>query len=1059
MIDYFARHRTGATLVMLIFILLGFLALPQLQRETYPVFESDSIRVSVSYPGAAAEIIDQAITQRFEATLRGVDGVKASSARSSEGSARIDLEVDPEADFDTVVEEVTSAAQGIRDLPEGAEDPTIRSTRGRRAAAVASVAVTGPMSPQDLKLYCERLRRDLMRSGVITQVTVAGFSTHRVRVRADRAALARHQLTLVDLSNAISAQSLNAPLGTLEAIEGDVLVRYSDRRTSPEELADIVVKGAATGGAVRLGEVAEVADAFAVEAEQTWLNGKRAGLLVVSKTTTQDSLDVLEATKAFLERQETVRPAGVELTLTDDSASVIDERLGLLVTNGVQGLMLVFFTLWLFFGWRMAFWVAAGLPISFLGTFWLMSETGQSINMMTAMGLLIALGLLMDDGIVLADNVAAHLQRGKKPLRAAIDGVSEVAGGVFSSFLTTVCVFLPLTAIDGRIGRTLQVIPVVLIGVLAVSLIEAFFVLPNHLGHALQSPEEHPPGRFRQWFDAKFNFLRDRVLGRVVDACVRYRYVTVGLIVAVFIAASGMVTSGTLKFRSFPQAEGDLAQYKLEMAPGTPFEETKLNAERVAAAAWKVSEELQGVQPDGKPLVRNVTTRFNYNPDVEEPGPHVATISVDLLSVEVRGTPLKDFTAAWRKEVGRLSGALGSSFGAGGRRGPRGSALEVRIEGEDLERMQVVSKELQSYFDEFDGVSDLKDDMVPGRTQATIKLRDDAGSMAVTGASVSSQLRTALSGISVEHMYHRGEEFELFVELQRTARDSIADLEVFGIKTPGGGTVPLGSIASILPVQDFARINRMNGARTVTVSGAVDEDTANAAEIARRFVADKLPELEANYPDIGLVVGGEAEQSAETMGSMARGMILGLFGIFVLLSLQFRTYIEPILVMLAVPFAFVGVVWGLAAIDSPLTTQGLLGFVSLAGVVVNDSILLISFIKRSRLNGRSPSEAASEASRDRFRAVFLTSVTTVAGLVPLMFETSRQAQTLIPVATSIVFGITASTFLVLIGLPAIYVLLADIGLIGEVDKLHAKPGPDDEVDKGVGAEQDVEALA
>ncbi len=1030
MIGYFARHQTGATLLMLVFIALGVLALPKLQREIYPTFESSTIRVSARYAGAPAEVVDDAVTQRLFAALAGLEGVTRIDSRSSEGSASLSLEVDPEADFDALLEEAEAAVATVRDLPDEVDPPTVSGTRGGRGASVATVAVTGPMSPQDLKLYCEQLKRDLLRGGVVTQVAIAGFSTRRLRVRANQPLLVHHGLTLSDLSSAIASQSLDAPIGTLEALEGDLLIRYADKRTTPEALSDVVVKSTATGGLVRLGDVATVEDAFANDAEQTWFNGQRAGLLNVSKTTTQDSLTVLAAVEAFIEDQADRKPTGVTLTLTSDEVSVISDRLALLVDNGLQGLVLVFVTLWLFFGWRMAFWVAASLPVSFLGALWVMTELGQTLNMMTAMGLLIALGLLMDDGIVLADSVAAHLQRGKSPMRAAVEGVREVAGGVFSSFLTTICIFVPLSNIEGQIGRTLQVIPVALITVLAVSLLEAFFILPSHLGHAIRSPATHPPGRFRRAFDARFSWLRDRLVGRAVDLGLRYRYFTTGALIAVTIASVGMITSGHLKFSSFPSAEGDLVQFKLELPPGTPLEDTQRIVDGVVAAAWRASEAFAADQPDGAPLVRNASVRYNHNPDVDETGPHVATVSIDLLSVEVRGTTLADFTAAWRDEAGDIPRAVTATYGAGGRRGPRRAALEVRIEGEDLDRMSEVSEEIRAWLSQFEGVNDVADDLQPGGSQVSVRLRGDAGAMSLTGAAVASQLRAALAGLTVESLFDRGEAYELFVELHHGYRDSVADLEHFPIRLPAGGSVPLGAIAHVTTDQSFARITRVNGARTVTVRAGVDDQVVNAAELARRFAQDVAPDLESRFGDVRLVLGGEIEQSAQTLGSMGRGFILGLLGIFVLLSLQFRTYLEPVLVMLAVPFAVIGVVWGLTLIGSPLTTQGILGFISLAGVVVNDSILLISFIKSHRRAGVSAAQAAASASRDRFRAVLLTSLTTVVGLVPLTFETSRQAQELIPMATAIIFGITSSTLLILFGLPAIYVVLSDLGLIG-----------------------------
>lgn len=496
MITWFARHPTAANLLMLVLLLLGALALPQLQRETYPEFEPRSIRISASYPGAATEIVDDTIVQRIEDAISALEGIARIRSQAREGGASITVEIEDGVEVETLLADVKSAVDGIRDFPAEVDPPSV--TASSRMAGVASVAVSGPMSGQDLKLYCESLQRELLRRPEISQVSIAGFSTHRLRVRVDQAALARQGLAVADVASAIAAQNLDAPIGSLEGRDGDIIVRYSGRRTTAESLAEIPVKGAATGGEVRLGDVARVEDTFAVDEEQTYFNGERAAMLVISKTSTQDSLEVLAAVKEFLAEEEARKPDGVKLTLTQDVASVVQDRLDLLASNGMQGLLLVFFTLWLFFGRRLAFWVAMGLPVSFLGALFVMEQLGQTLNMMTMMALLVALGLLMDDAIVLSENVAAHLGRGKAPMQAAVDGVKEVADGVVSSFLTTICVFVPLSAIDGRIGRTLQVIPFVLVAVLAVSLLEAFLVLPNHLGHSLRRPVDDPPGRFRR---------------------------------------------------------------------------------------------------------------------------------------------------------------------------------------------------------------------------------------------------------------------------------------------------------------------------------------------------------------------------------------------------------------------------------------------------------------------------------------------------------------------------------------------------------------------------------
>ncbi|HVI00365.1 MAG TPA: efflux RND transporter permease subunit [Enhygromyxa sp.] len=1025
MIDYFVRHPTAANLLMVAMLLIGMLSLPDLQRETYPEFEAEVVQIRASYPGADAETMDETVVSRIEDVLGGLEGVAVIRATSSEGSASVSVELADGFEIETLLTDIKSAVDTIKDFPTDMEEPTV--TAQTRSRSVATIAVTGPMSGRDLKLYLERLKRRLLSYDEVSQVSIAGFSTHRLQISLDQAALHRYGLDVATVASAISSQNLDSPLGELQLRGRTLLVRYEDKRVTPAQLRQIVVATGDSGAEVLLGDVATVDDAFSLEEEQTYFNGERAGMLVVNKASDEDSIEVFAAIERFIAEQEAIKPDGVEFSITNDSTTVIEQRLALLLENGIQGLLLVFFTLWLFFGLRLAFWVAAGLPVAFLSALWVMSLTGQSLNMMTMMGLLVAIGLMMDDAIVLAENVATHLQAGKSPMQAAADGIKEVADGVLSSFATTVCVFVPLSSIGGSIGRTLQVIPVVLIAVLAMSLIEAFLILPNHLGHSLRPLTT--PSRFRARFDAGFDRLRDRKLGGLVDFAVRHRYGAVALALAVFLTSLGAVVGGKLRYQAFPDAEGDIVEFRLEMPAGTSLEATKRETDRVVAAALAVSDQLSPEQPDGQVLVENTSVRFNYNQSVEQTGPHVATVTIDLLSVEQRTTTLAEFTDAWREQLGPIPNAVATSFGAGGRRGPGGNAIEVRISGDQLARIDEAAERVKDYFAELDGVSDLADDLELGTAQVRVRLRPGVGSPGLTGSSVAQQVRAALSGVSIERVFQDGEEYEVFVELQRHHRDTVADLEGLPITMPDGTQVSLGSIASVEMARSYGRVARRQGLRTVTVTGAIDRERVNSSALMSQFRDGRMAELAAEYPDLQFAIGGEAEDSAETLGSMGRGAAIGLLAIFVVLSLQLRTYLEPVVVMLAIPFAFVGVVAGSLAIGAPLSSQSVLGIVSLAGIVVNDSILLMLFIKKARSSGMSAIDAARTASRDRFRAVLLTSATTIAGLVPLMFETSRQAQTLIPVATAIVFGLSASTILVLVLLPATYVVLDDLGLV------------------------------
>ncbi len=1024
MIDFFARHPTAANLLMMTMAVLGIVALPNLQRETFPDFSVDVLVITVAYPGASTETVEQTVVQSVEEALDGVEGVQEVSSVAQEGLATVTVEMTPGGDMTTFQADVKAAIDGIRSFPSGVEAPI--TTRGGLSSAVISIAVQGEMAPTDLRAYCEKLRRDLLRLGEISLAEVAGFSDRQLKIAVREGVATQYGLSIDGLADTIASQSVDMPSGNIETRDETILVRVSEERRSVEELADLIVVEDAAGGTLRLGDIATIEDGFEKEEERFFFNGRRAGLVTVSKTRDQDALRVLSVVQSFVEQLEKTKPSGITLTLTQDRASIIQDRVDLLVENGWQGLLLVFAVLWVFFGVRLAFWVAAGLPVSFLAAFFVMENIGYSINMMTMVAMLMALGLLMDDAIVLAENVAAHAQRGKSPTRAVVDGVTEVATGVFSSFLTTLAVFVPLAFLSGSIGKVLLVIPVVLCAVLSASLVEAFLILPNHLSHVqLAQPEG-----WRARFEAGFERLRERVVGRAADVAVDNRYLTVGATVALFIASISAFAGGLLQFEAFPDTEGNIVQLRLTLPAGTPLARTEAVVARAEGAVARVNEAFRADQPGGKDIVQSFSSRFAYNPDAGESGPHLATVTLDLLPAERRVGRIEAIIQRWRDEIGPLSDVIGENF-TEPTVGPAGFAIEVRLRGDDLAALDAAAQETIAWFSAYEGVSNLRSDLRAGKPEVLVRMRPGALSSQLQAQRVASQLRAALSGRVATEAFVGTDHYEIKVELAASQASSLSDLEYFQVSLGNQQYVPLGAIATFESTRGYARVGRVDGLRTVTVTGDVDPERGNALELVERYRATQVAALEEALPGLEVDFEGASAETDKTMASMVRGFAVGLFAIFTLLSFQFRSYLEPLIVMAAIPLAFVGVIVGNLLLGTHLSMPGVLGFCALAGVVVNDSILLVEHIRSETSAGADLLAAAKRASRARFRAVFLTSVTTMAGLIPLMFEASLQAQSLIPIATSIVFGTLASTVLVLLVIPSLYGILGDLGGYGD----------------------------
>ncbi len=1023
MIRYFANHPTAANLLMVLLLAVGAAALPSLKRETFPDFSADAVQATVAYPGATAEEVEEAICQRIEEAVDGLTDLKEVRCEAREGVGTATIEMVKGGSMDRFLTNVKTEIDAIDSFPEIAEDPVIEQIN--LTDQVISIAITGPMAEPDLKEFAEQVKDRLTLLPDVSQVDVQGFSERQIRIALDPLALRQYGLSVADIAATVERQSIDLPSGTVETGERDVLVRFADRRQSPLGFADLVVLGGETGAQLRLGQIATITDRFENDEDRVLFNGRRAAILEVTKTKQQDTLTVMQAVETFVAEERRRAPSAVSFTLTRDIASIVEDRLDMLTDNGVVGLVLVFLVLWLFFSIRFSFWVAMGLPVSFLGTFFVMTLLGMSINMLTMVALLIAIGLLMDDAIVIAENIATNVHQGKPPLAAAVDGTNQVAIGVASSFLTSVCVFAPLAFLQGDIGQVLRVVPVVLIATLSVSLIEAFLILPHHMVHALK--HEGRRGRFRARFEIRFARIRDSVLGPVVDAAVSWRYLTVGLVLMAFLVSVSMLAGGVLKFRAFPDLDGDVIEARLLLPQGTPLAQTERAVGQLTAALDRVDAAFAPRQPDGRPLIRNVMIQHGRNLDAFESGAHLATVTADLLQAEIRDARVDDVLNLWRDETGAIPDAVALSFKEP-QIGPAGLPIEIRLQGTDLNALKAASLELQDWLARYAGVQDLQDDLRPGKPEMRLRLREGALAMGLDAATIASQLRAAYQGQTAAEIQVGSESFEIDVQLSPEGQDSLADLDYFAVTLPDGSQTPLPAVATVETGRGFARIQRIEGQRTVTLRGEVDGLVANVNEIIADTSAEFLPALKSRFPSVSITLEGQAAEQEETGGSMRRGFLMGMLGIFLLLSFQFRSYVEPVIVMLAIPMALIGVIWGHLAMGLELSMPSMMGMASLSGIVVNDSILLVTFVKRNAAKGLALMDAARQASRDRFRPVLLTSVTTIAGLLPLLFERSLQAQVLIPLVTSIAFGLMASTVLILIVVPSAYAILHDFGL-------------------------------
>jgi HAE1 family hydrophobic/amphiphilic exporter-1 len=1034
MIRYFAVHPTAANILMIAIILLGLANLPNLNRETFPNIDSRQVSVTIPYPGASPLEVEEGICNPLEDATDGISFMEERRCEARDNLGRMVLEMQESGDIRRFLDDVQSAIDGITELPDEAEEPVIEELG--RTAPVLSVAVSADLSRRELKVLTEYYRDELLSLPYVPIVTVSGFSTQELRVEVKPEALGQYQLSVQDIALLTRDQATDLPAGIVEGTEREYQLRFSNARRTAEELADLVIISNDRGGQVRLGDIATITDGFVDEEVRSEINGHPAGILQISKNLNDDTLKIFDAVNAYIAQENARLPDSTRLVITEDHASIVQDRLSLLLKNGWQGLLLATLALLLFFSWRYTFWIALGLPISFLGGLVVMSGLGISINMISLVALLMAIGILMDDAIVLSESIASERASGKSPLEAAVDGVSKVARGVTSSFITSALLFGSLLFLKGDMGQVMRVLPIVLLSVLTLSLIEAFLILPHHLKNSLEYGASRKPAAWRQRFDRGFEKLRAQV-GRAADWSIKFRYPVVGGALALLIISISIIPAGILKFKFFPDLEGNVLEARVLMPQGTPLQKTESVVNGLLASLHEVQTELPP-EPNGQ-LIKNIRIDFSENGDSGEEGPHLATISLDILDAELRETSLNVLRRLWMERSPLVAEAISIQFKEPVI-GPAGKAISIRLEGEDLEQLSTASWKLQNWLNGYRGVSNVMDDLRPGKPQFSISLLPGALGSGLDSRAVSSQLRAAYQGMKVDDVYQRREAYEINVKLANNRATALADLAALTVFNRQGESLPLAALATLQEQREFARVTRVDYRRTVTIIGDIDNDMANTNEVISDTRLHFLPELLKEYPGLRFSLEGEVKNSEETNSSVVSAFFLGIAGVFLLLSFQFRNFREPLVVLVNIPLALIGVIWGHWLMGLDLTMPSMIGFVSLSGVVVNDSILLVEFVKLRSKEGMSLHAAAGQAVRDRFRAIFLTSVTTVAGMLPLLSETSLQAQVLVPMVTSITFGMVSSTVLLLLVLPAAYAILEELGFV-ELDDGSADAKP------------------
>ena len=1037
-IAWMARNPVAANLLMFVILLGGVFATSSLKQEVFPAFEIDVVTVSVPYPGASPEEVEQGIVLAVEEAVQSVDGVKRVTSVSREGSGSVTIELLLGAQRDRVLADVTNAVDRIVSFPGEAERPTIQAASRRQP--VISLILAGQEDLKTLHTMGERARDELLTNPQITQVDIAGVRPLEISIEVRREELEAFGLTLEEIAQQVRAASVDLPGGGIDTEGGEVLVRVVDRKREAEGFSQIVIRATDAGGELRLGDIAQIRDGYADTEQALYYNGLPAVQLVVYRVGDQTPTEVAEAVKAYAAELAEEVPPGIAVSTWNDDSEVLEARIDLLIRNAGLGLVLVLVLLGLFLNHSLAGWVAIGIPISFLGAFLAMVPVDVSINVITLFALIVTLGLVVDDAIIVGENIYSQRRAGISRLDAAILGAKEMAVPVTFSVLTTMVAFSPLLFVPGVTGKIFRLIPIVVIGVLAFSLIESFFILPAHLSHG----DDRRPSRWGKVF-RPIDRAQLRVSGWLADFIenrykpllgyvIRLRYATVATALAVLIAVTGAVFSGLVPFNFFPPIPGEVVTASARLRFGANIDRTRavqLELERALEQAIETA--------GGEGVVRGVLTRLGSGSaggGARVQGSHLVSVEASLVPVTERDFDATDFEAWWRAALPSLPGveSLKVSSTGGGPSG--GSAVAVELSHPDPDQLARASQILASRLREFPSLVNVDNTYADGKPQIDFTLRSEARGWGLTSTDVARAIRSSFYGAEALREQRGRNEVKVMVRLPESQRSSERDLEELLIGLPSGGAVPLVYAADVRRGRSPTEISREEGRRVVVVSAELNQGVASPRGVIVALSRSILPELRQEIPGLQVSFGGQRQELSENLGALGPMYLLALLVMFGMLAVPFKSYVQPLIVMSAVPFGIVGAVLGHIIMGYELSMVSGFGIIALSGVVVNDSLVLVDAVNRYRAQGVSLLESVIRGSARRLRPILLTSLTTFFGLAPMILEQSSAARFLVPMAISLGFGALFVTVIALLIVPALYMIVEDVrGLVGSRSKV------------------------
>ncbi len=1034
-IEWMVGNKVASNLLMMAFIIGGFLKAGDIKQEVFPEIDLNRISISVEYPGASPSEIEEGIILKIEENISSVEGIKEIKSTAYENYGIVVAEISDGENADLILQDIKSVVDRISTFPEDAEEPDIAKILNLKE--VISVVVYGDMPEKSLRQRADEVKDDLLAIEGITQVELGGVKDYEISVEISEENLRKYNLTIESAAAKIQQSSLDLPGGNIKTTGGEILLRTKERKYTKTEYENIAIIADNKGSVVHLGDIAEITDGFEEADLISKLDGKPAAMVKVYRVSNQKPIHIAKLVNEYVNKKSNVMPPTVELIAWNDTSELYKGRMDLLAKNAKLGLILVLIILGLFLEIKLAFWVMLGIPISFFGALFFIPIFDVSINMISLFAFILALGILVDDAIIVGENIFEYRQQGMDVHQAALKGAKEVATPVIFSILTTVAAFLPLAFVTGVMGKFMRAIPVVVISLLLVSLVECLLVLPAHLAASKKSKSNHNFFGFinglRLKFENRFNSFTENTFKKAVIITANHRYITVACGVFLLLFTIGLIKGGVVKFTFMPEVEGDKIQVYLQMPAGTIAADTDELVDMIVKKGIETVKEFDLETTEEASVSRHIYSITGGS--LGSGGPaggsggttdsHLAEIMLYLTKSEERSISTSQIKERWKEKVGDIPGADILTFKTN--LVHMGANIEYRLSHKDYRVLEKVSTQIKQALSEYPGTRNIEDNFAPGKKELKFKLTKQARAAGITERVIARQIRSAFYGSEALSLQMGRNEVKVMVRYPEKERNTMKDLHNMRIRTPSGGEIPLLDAAKITESRGFSEIKRVESKRVITVSASVDSTKGNSEEIMDEMNKTVLKNILEENPGLSYTLSGEKKEKQDSIQSMGKGFKMALFAIYALLAIPFRSYIQPLIIMCAIPFGLVGAVFGHILMGYNLSMLSFFGLIALSGVVVNDSLIMVDKINRNvREEDMEPLPAVINAGVRRLRPILLTSLTTFFGLFPMILETSVQAKFLVPMAISLGCGIMFATLITLVLIPAMYLILEDI---------------------------------